>query len=436
MSASRAPDALLTDGAPAALRVIFLSATATIGGAERALLDLVAGLQTVAGPELSLGAIVAGDGPLVAALAALGIPVRIVEMPPAIATLGDYGIRSWGGRARVAGRLLLALPHVMRFFGRLRRAVRELRADVIHSNGLKTHLLSAFLPRRAGRLVWHLHDFTGTRAIMARVLPRLAGRADAVIANSAAVADDWRTLTGTRADVVLNGIDLGRFTATAANVDLDALAGLETAREPIVRFGLIATMAAWKGHDVFLRALAMLPRELPWRGYVIGGALYRTAGSQASIDDLRALAVRIGIADRVGFTGHVSDVPSVMRALDVVVHASRLPEPFGLVIAEAMASGRATVVSNAGGARELFTPELDALGVPPGDADALSSTLERLLRDADLRQRLGASARETASRRFSRDRYALDVLTIYRRVTQDQRLTFARRAGVGSAGDG
>ena len=109
----------------------------------------------------------------------------------------------------------------------------------------------------------------------------------------------------------------------------------------MVRIGLVATFARWKGHARFSTRSRRLPESLPVRGYVIGGPVYETAGSQVSLDELRAAVAALGLEGRVGFTGFVEDAAQAMRALDVVVHASTEPEPFGLVIAEAMACARA-----------------------------------------------------------------------------------------------
>jgi glycosyltransferase involved in cell wall biosynthesis len=98
----------------------------------------------------------------------------------------------------------------------------------------------------------------------------------------------------------------------------------------------------------------------------------------------------------------------------VVVHASTQAEPFGLVIAEAMACGRAVVVSAAGGAAEIVRHGRDALTVPPGDAEALASAKARLAGDAGLRASLGRTARETAERDFDRARLAAEVAPVYR----------------------
>ena len=102
-----------------------------------------------------------------------------------------------------------------------------------------------------------------------------------------------------------------------------------------------------------------------------------------------------------------------MRALDIVVHASTDPEPFGLVIAEAMACGKPVVVSRAGGAVELTEPGVNALAHEPGDVPALARCLADLVRDADLRDRLGRAALISARQRFARSRMARELAPIY-----------------------
>ena len=105
-----------------------------------------------------------------------------------------------------------------------------------------------------------------------------------------------------------------------------------------------------------------------------------------------------------------------MRSLDIVVHASTQPEPFGMVIIEAMACGRAVIASQAGGAAELFVDGEDALAHPPGDATALARQIERLARDPELRSRIGAAGRETAARHFGSRRLAGELLGLYRNM--------------------
>ena len=199
--------------------------------------------------------------------------------------------------------------------------------------------------------------------------------------------------------------------------DLDALAGLPPAPSGTVRFGLVATYARWKGQEVYLKAAARLIHERPdiaVRFYIIGGPIYATRGSQYSEEELRTLAAQLGIAPHVGFIPFQSEPAAIYNALDGAIHASTRKEPFGLTIVEAMACGRATVVSAAGGAAELFREGEDALGTPPGDVDRLAAAMLALATDAGLRAHLGIAARSTAVARFRRDRLGPQLLAAYR----------------------
>jgi glycosyltransferase involved in cell wall biosynthesis len=149
--------------------------------------------------------------------------------------------------------------------------------------------------------------------------------------------------------------------------------------------------------------------------------MYDTAGSQLSVDELRGRAAALGVGGRVGFTGFVDRPATVMRALDIVVHASTDPEPFGLVIAEGLACGKAVIVSAAGGAAELVDDGIDAITVPPGDSAALARAIDRLAADPSLRARLGDTARASAARRFDPDVFTRAFLDIYERVAPSAR---------------
>jgi len=167
---------------------------------------------------------------------------------------------------------------------------------------------------------------------------------------------------------------------------------------------------------VFLKAISLLPSSLKVRAYVIGSAIYKTDGSQYQIDDLSRVAAELGIASRVGFTSFVEQPDAAMRALDIVVHASTRPEPFGLVIAEAMACGRAVIASQAGGVAEIINVGVDALGHSSGDASELADRIRQLAVDPSLRASLGRAARTAAEQRFNRARLATELIPIYREV--------------------
>jgi glycosyltransferase involved in cell wall biosynthesis len=402
--------------------IVYLSASGELGGAEISLLDMLASLRG-AEPGWRLRLIVSENGPLVARAEALGVETIVLPFPESLARLGDAGAGGPAGheqsRRALFGRLLWSAPALVSYVRRLRQALRESGPDVIHTNGFKMHILGVLANASSVPVIWHIHDYVSPRPLMARLLKRYSHRCALALANSRSVARDVEAVCGggpLMVRTVYNGIDVESFSPVGPKLDLDALAGLAPASAETVRVGMLATLARWKGHRTFLHALTLLPAGLPVRAYVVGSALYRTNGSQHSLEDLKRLARRLGLAERVGFTGFLDRPAEAVRALDILVHASTEPEPFGLVIAEGMACGRAVIASQAGGAAELFEAEVNALGHTPGDAARLAERITQLVTDPALRARLGAAARLTAEQRFNRARLAEELIPLYRRV--------------------
>ena len=394
------------------MRVVFLNPSGELGGAEIALLEMLAALRA-ARPAWTLSVIASADGPLVARARAIGADTFTLKFPLSLARLGEWGRRgSFGARLQLGAAIGAAAAPTVRYASRLRHQLDELEPDIVHTNGLKMHLLGARCRPPAAKLVWHLHDYPRSRPLTAALLRAQSERCAAVIANSESVAEDARALLGARVGVraVYNSVDLARFRPDGPALDLDALAGLPPAAPGLLRAGLLGTFARWKGHDVFLRALSQMHTG-GVRGYIIGGPIYETAASQFSMRELQELSVAYGLSGDVGFTGSVQDVPAALRALDVVVHASVEPEPFGLVIAEAMACGRPIVVSRAGGAAEIA--QAGALFHRPGDAADLAARLSELIGDAALRASLGAAGHQAAQRLFSRRSMGDALVSIY-----------------------
>lgn len=400
-------------------RIVYINPVGQVGGGEQSLL-LMAQAVGEACPGLERHVIVGTEGPLLDRIHGLGLDGRLLSLPPALLRLGDSGL-SASGRLGLLAAMAAGSPAtavgLVAYLRRLRDALHELRPDLVHSNGMKSHLLAALAAPKETPVVWHIRDYLGERPLMRRLL-KLVPRPVCVIANSQSVrAEVRRVLPGLRVEAVLNAIDARRFSPDSGEpFDLDRAAGLSAATPGTMRVGLVATYARWKGQDVFIRAAAaggLRSGGPPVRYYVIGSPIYETSGSQFTEKELRRLAAEAGVADTLGFVPYQADVAKVYRALDVAVHASTRPEPFGLAIAEAMACGKAAVVAAAGGAVELFTDGQDGLGHAPGDAAGLSNAILRLVGDDDLRTRIGESARQTALERFSTARLGREIAGIY-----------------------
>jgi len=401
------------------MKIVFLNPVGQLGGAERSLIEMIAALRA-SRPDWSLHTILGDDGPLSAKLVEVGATVSVLPFPPRLQRAGDFAddAAARGASARISRTAGLGAGGVAAavYIPRLASALRRLAPDVTHSNGHKMHIAGAWAAPRSSRLIWHMRDFVSERPMMSRLLRAYGSKCSAAIANSQSVADDVRKTCGARPPVFVlhNAVDLNRFTPCGPALNLDQIAQVApTANSSMVRIGMVATTARWKGHEVFLRALSMLPRELPVRGYVIGGPLYRTAGSQYQLSELRAYADGLGLNGNVAFTGFVEDTAAAIRALDIVVHASTRPEPFGRTIAEGMACAKPVVVSSAGGAAEIVEDGVDACCFPPGEAGALANLLSSLVSDESRRRKIGEAGRKSAEERFGRARLADGLLSIY-----------------------
>ena len=382
-----------------------------IGGAEMVLLDILAAVRS-SRPAWSLSVILTSDGPLQVEIERLGIKTIVLELPAQIALLGDSG----QGAMALATRGSTAAIAALGYSRQLRRLLTELAPDVIHTNGMKAHLLGAWSAPRGLPMVWHMHDYLGSRALMARLLRMSTRPGLSVAAISQSVADDVQKTLGPQIPVqrIYNAVDLERFSPDQGDGSaLDRASDLSDLPSGSIRVGLMATFARWKGQDVFLDAICQIPESLPCRFYIVGGPIYQSMGSQFTIDELKNRAKVLGIEQRVGFTGHIADPAAALGGLDVVVHASTRPEPFGRVIVEAMACGRALIAVHSGGAAELFEDGRDALASPGGDSQALAQNLIRLVGDGDLRRRLGLAGRETAESRFGSNRLTYQWPQLY-----------------------
>jgi glycosyltransferase involved in cell wall biosynthesis len=392
------------------VKVLYLNTTGSLGGAEMCLLDVMAAMRR-SRPNWSLSLIVGEDGPLRDEAEALGVSCRVLPLPAAVARMGDAGLKDRAGKPR--GRLALALaaapaiaPMAL-YVAKLHQALREAKPDRVHTNGMKSHVLAAWAAPRRVPMIWNLQDFIASRTVMARLLRTVARPGIMGVAASRAVADDAAKVFGTKIPVqtIYNAVDLARFAPEGPRVDLDAASGLPAAPEGTVRVGLIGTFATWKGQDVFLDAIAQVDSHIAAKSRftIIGGPIYKTGGSQWTIEQLKDRAERLGLGDRIGFAGFQPDPSAAIRSLDVVVHASTRPEPFGRVIVEGMACGKAVIAVNGGGSAELFEDGVTALGIPPDDAPALASAMTRLIADPKLRAQIAAAGRASAIARFDRD---------------------------------
>ena len=281
--------------------------------------------------------------------------------------------------------------------GGLARLARSRDAALVHTNTSVT--LGGSAASRVARLphVWHLREiYTGFE----RYWPayrRLLLSADALPCVSQATRDQLGDTS--KASVLHDGLPL--VPARAERVA--ARAALELPTDAFV-VAILGRISSWKGQDVLIRALAALGEhdgaadDDEAIALVAGDPWH---GEEARLRDLRALAVELGVAERVRFAGFRSDVENLYGAADVIAVPSTQPDPFPNAALEAAAAGCCVVAADHGGLPEMLEDGVTGRLVTPGDPAALAAALAELRSDPAARERLGAAAATRTRARFS-----------------------------------
>jgi glycosyltransferase involved in cell wall biosynthesis len=384
--------------APDPVRVLVVSTSPLVWGAERSLLRL-APLLDARGIAPTLAS---PPGPLADAWSAAGFPHAAFDAPSRL------GLRTAADGRPGVGALGREVVTTVRSARSLARLARD--ADVVHSNSLWGHLDCALAGRLARRpVVLELHDLV--RPGLGRVVLRAAMRlASGTVAISRAVADtvgpDRRGLR-----IIPQAVDPERFHPGPPDAAWRARLSSRP-DEPLV--GIVGRVDPEKGIGTVVQAMTMLEGPAARSHLAVVGAPAMDDGSYET--ELRAEASSL-LGDRSRFVGPVDEVPAVLRSLDVLVNASA-SEPFGLSVLEAQACGVPVIGTDAGGIPEFVTDGETGLLVAPGRPDALAAGLSRILGAPALRRHLAAEARAGVVARHTLAVRAGELADVYRTVAR------------------
>lgn len=304
-----------------------------------------------------------------------------------------------------------------RFWRGSRELARWIRAEdiqLVHANTVSVWggALAAKLTHRP--LVWHVHEIIAEprwlRWLVARVV---TGVSDRVVAISNPVAEHllaFGAVKGARSkvSVIPDAVDTDRFKPGSSGGLLRERWGIAPGQ---VLVGAVGRIHTWKGHEVLVEAARLLRDRCPECRYVIAGDI--VPGQPAPRESLEAAIAAHDLAGRVRLVGFCPDAPEVMAALDVLVLTSTAPEPFGLVLLEAMASGKPVIATAQGGPLEIVVDGKTGFLIPPRDPAALANAIERLVDKRDLRERMGAAGRTRAESDFAFASHVRSVEGLY-----------------------
>jgi L-malate glycosyltransferase len=364
------------------LKILQLSSAQAFGGGERHLADLANAL-VAHGHEVH--AVLRPRSPLVAELAS--VPVMTLALRNALDAVS----------AR-----------------KLARFVREHKIQIVHAHMARDYPLASYAAKRnpGCKLVLTRHVLFPLNRLHTLTLSRV----DRIIAVSEAVARQLlaqQLISDDRIAVIPNGIDVQRFADAKSQSQRQAFREQHKIPTDCFLIGTVGEITKLKGHEDFLRAAKIILRRFPEAKFVIAGVdVSRSGANQAALEKQIA---ELGLGGDVYQVGWIDDLPSLYGALDIFVSASHT-ESFGLVIAEAMASGTPVVATATAGAGEIITSDETGLLAPIGDVECLAAAVTELMTDEQKRREVANSARERILERFSLDRMVEETESIYQQI--------------------
>jgi glycosyltransferase involved in cell wall biosynthesis len=295
---------------------------------------------------------------------------------------------------------------------RLARDVRRHAIDIVHTYSFYGNVF-AIPPGRisAPVVVASIRDRGPyLTAMQGRVQRHVCRFADCVLVNAEAVRT-WLVGDGydpAKIVVIPNGVDLSRFAATGDRAELRRALGVSADTKLVA---VVSRLTALKGIEDFIDAAASVAKNRRDVRFLIVGEP-SPINNRGYVDALQARTVRLGIADRVIFTGLRSDVPALLSAVDVSVMPS-LNEALSNVLLESMAAGAAVVATDVGGTAEALVNGRNGILIPPARPQVMAEAILRLVDNPSVARELGADAQRTIHDRYSLDRMVASTEALY-----------------------
>ena len=375
------------------IRCVFVNHYTGYGGAELMLLTLLGRLDRSRVTPILMAP---GEGVLTAGARSLGVETRIVRVAPSL-----LGVARGGAGSRLgAVSAVAALPATAY---RLARAIRGARADVVVTNSAKAHVYGSLAGRLAGRpVVWRMHDtmdspdFAGSTRRLLLAIGRRVPALVLPVSDSTGRALIEGGIPARRVTTLYNGIDLAALRAGAARTPAPA--------NGVPWVGSIGRITPLKGHAVVIDAAARLLERGVDARFVIAGAPAQEAPEH--LHELRERVERLGIAERVDLISPFGDLAELLSRLDVLVHASVLPDSLPTTVIESMALGKPVVATELGGVPELVRDAETGYLVPPNDPGRMADAIGALIDSPERRATVGRAAYAEATARFDVQAFA------------------------------
>lgn len=350
------------------------------GGAEQMLMHLLRANRKTGCTSYSLAFL--SDGPMVREAAELGYSVEVMD----------------AGKIR-------QIDKFIRTTCQLYKWMKREQLQVVMSWMSKGHVYAGIAAKWAGRpAVWWQHGGSEKDSWLERLIYRIP--ASGVLCCSRHVAELQAGKTPSLScKVIYPAVDLEHLDEISRIPVREARNRLGLPQDACI-IGVVARLQRWKGIHRFVEAASLAAARHSGLYFVVVGGPHHSEPDY--LDELKALAANEQLAGKIRFAGHRQDAPLWMQACDILAHTTTGVEPFGMVIIEGMALKKPVIAAKAGGPLEIIEHGVNGLLAVPDRVDELSDCMLKLVRDRELRIRLGEAAGRKA-RQYGADRLAREV---------------------------
>ena len=369
-------------------RILFFDHTARMSGGERSLLLI---LKKIDKTKFEPFLVTPEDGPLSKEAGLIGIKTETIGIPGVVLERK----RTETSIIFLLFSFIALLPTVLR----LVLFIKKRGIDLIYTNSQKAHIIGLFAGLFSGiPVIWHFRDILN-EGYLRKLVTFLGVRfTKAIIAISKAVAEQFVVLgrTNKRIKVIYNAIDVDDFEERQkdSKTNLRKEYKLPPNSKIIASIGQIAQ---WKGQEYLIYTARELVKSFSnLYFFIIGESLFKEDDYKERI---QKLVMEFGLEKKVFFTGFRWDIPGVMSNIDVLLHTTVEPEPFGRVLIEAMAAGKPVIAFDNGAASEVLKDGTGLL-VAPFDSKALVNAVVMLMRDKEIYKRITEKGRLCVRERF------------------------------------
>jgi len=388
------------------MRIVYLNHGGKVSGAETSLLTFLNGLKgrQEIDPILACPA----EGALKKRARSIGIPVVDIEPFEAGFTSNPLSIVDYGVKVLTIG---------TRFAG----IVKELKADLIDANSVRAGLVaSASTLFHRIPVIVHVRDCVPRNRIGTLARRIIARRASKIVSNSSYVAHHFALDSSMlrKTEGVPNPVDLSTF--DPEKVDSSHFKKMLEVNGRYPLLGVVGQISPWKGLVDVIKAMPKVLSYFPeGRLLIVGEPKFETRAARydnvAYLTELKSLVGKLNLEKQVVFIGERSDMPEVMKAIDLLVLAS-WEEPFGRALIEAMAMEKPVISTNIGGPTEIIEDGVTGILLPPKSPEMIAEAVIKLASKKKKSEEMARRAREEVQRRFNTDMHVAMMLTIYERV--------------------